>query len=165
MRSNESLFSLHTGNPSFTTEQLNWMSKSDEYYFYNDSPLCSPLPPSTPWNKMSAAEFASQALKLPDKVVTQTSSATEIQKQKQPTQRGIKNIGFIRSMFIKNSLSHPVCDVHQELPDARVKSFAFPILIGDASENGSPLQSTEKQSQQECSTGPPLELPRHFRNS
>ncbi|KAE8665868.1 hypothetical protein F3Y22_tig00112523pilonHSYRG00031 [Hibiscus syriacus] len=57
MRSNESLFSLHTGNPLTATETT---GQSGEFYFYNDSPLCSPLPPGTPWNNLSAAEFASR---------------------------------------------------------------------------------------------------------
>ncbi|KAK8692973.1 hypothetical protein V6N13_070574 [Hibiscus sabdariffa] len=59
-RSNESLFSLHTGNMSFTKEQLNLMSKSGEYCFGCDSTLSSPLPPFSPSNNLSAAEIAGQ---------------------------------------------------------------------------------------------------------
>ncbi|KAE8699925.1 hypothetical protein F3Y22_tig00110569pilonHSYRG00181 [Hibiscus syriacus] len=58
LRSNESLFSLHTGNMSFTAEQLNLMSKSGEFCYGCDSALSSPLPPGTPWDNMSATEFA-----------------------------------------------------------------------------------------------------------
>ncbi|KAK8493197.1 hypothetical protein V6N13_021446 [Hibiscus sabdariffa] len=59
-RSNESLFSLHTGNMSFTKEQLNLMSKSGEFCFGCDSTLSSPLPPVSPSNNLSAAEIAGQ---------------------------------------------------------------------------------------------------------
>ncbi|XP_039007950.1 uncharacterized protein LOC120135831 [Hibiscus syriacus] len=160
MRSNESLFSLHMGNPSFTTEQLNWMSKSGEFYFYNDSPLCSPLPPGTPWNNLSSAEFAIQR----GVIGLNSESLFSIHKG---------NMSFIGSLFqvtprnnqtatettgqSRDSNGGCIRDTEAEATDTtREKAsqssvFSFG-LIGDTSENGSPPQSTEKQSQQECST-------------
>ncbi|KAE8697277.1 hypothetical protein F3Y22_tig00110621pilonHSYRG00002 [Hibiscus syriacus] len=182
MRSNESLFSLHMGNPSFTTEQLNWMSKSGEFYFYNDSPLCSPLPPGTPWNNLSSAEFAIQR----GVIGLNSESLFSIHKG---------NMSFIGSLFqvtprnnqtatettgqsrdsnggcIRDTEAEATDTTREKASQIQVSIFCLPYvsshisktecfqssvfsfgLIGDTSENGSPPQSTEKQSQQECST-------------
>ncbi|XP_039058081.1 uncharacterized protein LOC120201566 [Hibiscus syriacus] len=185
MRSNESLFSLHMGNPSFTTEQLNWMSKSGEFYFYNDSPLCSPLPPGTPWNNLSSAEFAiqrgviglnSESLfsihkgnmsfigSLFQVTPRNNQTATETTGQSRDSNGGCirdteaeatdttrEKASQVRKVDVHKELSFPSfsgakpCANIEEIKDIR-------SLIGDTSENGSPPQSTEKQSQQECST-------------
>ncbi|KAK8710736.1 hypothetical protein V6N13_146069 [Hibiscus sabdariffa] len=208
MRSNESLFSLYTGNVCFTPEQLTWMSKSGEFYYGYDSALSSPLPPGTPWNNISATEMTRQGGNLSlnsesslfsigmghmsfpsDQMITgfdpthygqfpdtpcNNQTSTEINKgnngenKKEATNTVRERESQVRrgKVHKEPSLSYNVSryleakefqdhkgDVRQEPPDARVKSFAFPILTGHTSKNGSPTQRTEKQNRQSwCST-------------
>lgn len=46
--SNESLFSIHMGNMSFTNEQLNWMNKSGEFGLMGDVQFSGDIPYSPP---------------------------------------------------------------------------------------------------------------------
>ncbi|GMJ04934.1 hypothetical protein like AT1G74220 [Hibiscus trionum] len=206
MRSNESLFSLYTGNMSFASEQLTWMSKSGEFYYGYDSALCSPLLPGTPWNNMSATEIAKQGGNLslnsesslfsigmgntsypndqmnigfdpthsgqfPDTPHNnqratginegsdgETEAADTMREKESQVRRGKVHKELSLSYNVprysdaKEFQDHKG-DARREPPDANAKSFAFPILTGNASKNGSPTQSTEKQNRQsQCST-------------
>ncbi|GMY15507.1 uncharacterized serine-rich protein C215.13-like [Fagus crenata] len=134
--SNESLFSIHTGNTSFTKDQFYWFGKSGELGKPGDVNMSGPLIDISihqpPTNK--STEII-QKMASSDEV----SGVTEVAPSK-TTREVIKEYVPPVEASHSSSISHR--------SDWSPKSFAFPILTGDVDKSGSPNVSPEKQKQQ-----------------
>ncbi|XWS47925.1 hypothetical protein CRYUN_Cryun13aG0028000 [Craigia yunnanensis] len=140
--SNESLFSIHTGNMSFSREQLNLMSKSGELGYTSDFPLSGPLAdiPSnqTPTRKSTEITNKSGNLNEGRYGVTEAAAAETMREV-------LREKEFQHKDNVAKESPH--CRSMSQHSDASVKSFAFPILTGDADKNGSLRKSTKNKSQ------------------
>ncbi|GMI67376.1 hypothetical protein like AT1G74220 [Hibiscus trionum] len=153
MRSNdESLFSIRMENMSFTSDQMNSMSRSGEFNISFD-PTHSGRVPDSPCNNQTMTEITEQSgdpnkgcHKNTEKEAADTTTEKESLHEEPTLSQTVPE-----NSEAKESQKHEG-DVHQESPDESVKAFAFPILTGDAGLNGLSTESTEKQNQQECST-------------
>ncbi|XVE56806.1 hypothetical protein DITRI_Ditri04bG0040300 [Diplodiscus trichospermus] len=142
--SNESLFSIHTGNMSFTTDQLSWMSKSGELGYTSDSTFSVPLTdiPSnysqTPSRKSNEITSKSGNMNEDRYGVTEEAAAETMKEVLRENECQNKdNIAKETSHF--RSMS--------QQSDGSVKSFAFPILTGDADKSSSLRKSTKNKNQ------------------
>ncbi|XP_022736462.1 uncharacterized protein LOC111289572 [Durio zibethinus] len=126
--SNESLFSIHMGNTSFSADQLRCITKSGELGYTIDYTLSGPLAdiPSncqTPTKNSTEITNKSGNLNEGRYGVTEAAAAEtmrEVLMEKESQQK--ENIA-------KESPHYRSISQHS---DASVKSFAFPILTGDA---------------------------------
>ncbi|XVE54689.1 hypothetical protein DITRI_Ditri03aG0102100 [Diplodiscus trichospermus] len=139
--SNESLFSIQMGNMSFSKDQLSW-TKSGELGFYTiDSTMTGPFyeVPSnqTPTKKSTEITKKSGNLKEGQFGVTEAAAETmrEVLRDKECQHK--ENVA-------KESPRSPSLSRHS---DASVKSFAFPILTGDADKSGSSTKNKKQPSQ------------------
>ncbi|KHG19653.1 Assimilatory nitrate reductase catalytic subunit [Gossypium arboreum] len=140
--SNESLFSIHPMNASFTKDQFNWMSKSGDFGFNCDSlNISSPLM-ELPRNMLSPeittrngsfnkgeGEFGASA--------SAAEAMREVLQEKECQQKD--NVATGLSPHSRSLSTHS---------DASVRSFAFPILTGDADKSGSLTKDTKTKKQQ-----------------
>lgn len=130
--SNESLFSIHMGNMSFTNEQLSWMNKSGEIgligdiQFSGDIPY-SPPPPLPPVNKspepsikngnlnqgLGATEAA--AAETMREVIRENACDHNVQQKLPPPKKDPPRKADPRAVSAKRS------------DDSSIKSFAFPM--------------------------------------
>ncbi|KAK7838736.1 hypothetical protein CFP56_019255 [Quercus suber] len=127
--SNESLFSIHTGNMSFTKEQFNWLVKSGELVM--TGPLMDISNNHSPTNKSTENSPKKATL---DEVsgVTETKAAKTMREIiKENEAHSSKDI---RSLV--EDASHSPRLSHRS--DQGTKSFAFPILSGDVDKGCSP---------------------------
>ncbi|KAE8693950.1 hypothetical protein F3Y22_tig00110788pilonHSYRG00158 [Hibiscus syriacus] len=144
----ESLLSIRTGNMSFTSDQMNWMSKSGELNICFD-PTNSGRLPDTPCKNQTVAEINEGCDGKNEAEATDT-----VEKEPRVRKHSVNkelSLSMPRDSEATESQHHEG-DVHQEPTDASVKAFAFPILTGDADKNGSSTQSTEQTQQSQCST-------------
>ncbi|KAK6250079.1 hypothetical protein QQP08_010610 [Theobroma cacao] len=139
--SNESLFSIHMGNMSFTRDQLSWMSKSGELGCINDPTISGPLldVPSNQTPPRKSTEIAKKSGTLDDGYgVTEAAAAETMrevlrEKESQRDENNAKESPRSRSM--------------SQHSDTSVKSFAFPILTGDGGKSGSFRPNTKNKKQ------------------
>ncbi|XP_030940921.1 uncharacterized protein LOC115965764 isoform X1 [Quercus lobata] len=127
--SNESLFSIHTGNMSFTKEQFNWLVKSGELVM--TGPLMDISNNHSPTNK-STENSPKRA------TLDEVSGVTETKASKTMREIIMENEAHsskdIRSLV--EDASHSPRLSHRS--DQGTKSFAFPILSGDVDKGCSP---------------------------
>ena len=165
--SNESLFSIHTGNMSFTKEQFNWLVKSGELVM--TGPLMDISNNHSPTNK-STENSPKRA------TLDEVSGVTETKASKTMREIIMENEAHsskdIRSLV--EDASHSPRLSHRS--DQGTKSFAFPILSGDVDkgcstvgppgkcqESGSqPQTPKETSSAAETSKAPPNAQNRWF---
>uniref|UniRef100_A0A7C9DLX5 Uncharacterized protein n=1 Tax=Opuntia streptacantha TaxID=393608 RepID=A0A7C9DLX5_OPUST len=144
--SNESLFSIHTGNMSFTREQFSWLMKSGELGAYGDLRKSGELPPLSPKDlrksdempptppdlrksgeQIIAAHFSTPPPSMPpvNKIASSPrgseASAMDLatQTKKEEIKKGSKP-SMDEIPFSASTVSH-----HS---DASGQSFAFPVL-------------------------------------
>ncbi|XVF11786.1 hypothetical protein REPUB_Repub08aG0058000 [Reevesia pubescens] len=142
--SNESLFSIHMGNTSFSKEQLNWMYKSGElgYIDSTHSGTLIDLPGSqTPTRKSNEiTKKSADNLNGGQFGVNEAAAAEtmrEVLREKESQHKD--NIAKESAPHSRSLSQHS---------DASVKSFAFPILTGDADyKTGSFRKSTKNKKQ------------------
>ncbi|KAK9996253.1 hypothetical protein SO802_020939 [Lithocarpus litseifolius] len=127
--SNESLFSIHTGNMSFTKEQFNWLVKSGELVMAG--PLMDISNNHSPTNKSTENSPKKATL---DEVsgVTETKAAKTMREI--ITENEAHSSKDIQSLV--EDASHSPRLSHRS--DQGTKSFAFPILSGDVDKGCSP---------------------------
>ncbi|KAG8476936.1 hypothetical protein CXB51_030015 [Gossypium anomalum] len=130
MCSSESLFSIQMGNMSYTREQLNWMSKSGEHNYSHNL-----TPPETPDNNQITAEITGQRSdsKEGSNGVIEASETETMEKESQHKDNVPQDLPHSTSVS-RNS-------------DASLKSFAFPILTGEADKNGTEAPCTKNKNQ------------------
>ncbi|XVF08923.1 hypothetical protein REPUB_Repub07fG0046500 [Reevesia pubescens] len=137
--SNESLFSIHMGNMSFTREQLSLMYKSGELGYTSDSTFSGPLAivPSNNQTPRESTESTKKSgnLNKGQFGVTEAAAAEtmrEVLREKESQH--------------KDNISPHSRSLSQH-SDASVKSFAFPILTDHADKYGSMRKSTKNKKQ------------------
>ncbi|KAF5730185.1 hypothetical protein HS088_TW20G00557 [Tripterygium wilfordii] len=167
--SNESLFSLHMGNMSFTRDQLFWMGKSGELGLAGDPTIMSGKmmdfssnqPPITskstelincssdqpPIRKSTEVERRNADLESPFGITETTSAETmmEVIRENDDNARSKENPSQAKEPTTRTSSVSRNSDCSG---GASVHSFAFPILTGDANKSGSLKVGNEKPKQQ-----------------
>lgn len=145
IHSNESLFSIHMGNMSFTNEQLFWLSKSGELGKPGEAPisgtfidLSSNQPPT---NQLT--DIAQKKSSLNEGSGRNEATATET---KRGDTKENEEYETKESPALAKRVSHlSSLSTHS---DASTQSFAFPLLIGDREKVDSIKIPAEKQKQQ-----------------
>ncbi|KAF9591546.1 hypothetical protein IFM89_004600 [Coptis chinensis] len=145
--SNESLFSIHMGNNSFSRDQIFLLSKSEElgrtedmFKFPNDA------------NNFSnpATAVANSDKKTPSMEVAEVAAETMKEVIRENAEDRNKSKPFPEGIRRSTSISH-----HSEGSGASTMSFAFPILTKDGTKGNSVKAETEKQQQQQQSQHQP----------
>lgn len=110
MCSSDSLFSIQTGNMSYTREQLNWMSKSGEHNYSHNL-----TPPETPNNNQITAKITEQRSdsKEGSNGVIEVKAAETMEKESQHKDNASQELAHSTSVSRSS--------------DSSVKSFAFPM--------------------------------------
>jgi len=145
IHSNESLFSIHMGNMSFTNEQLLWLSKSGELGKPGEAPISGTLidlsSNQPPTNQL--AYIAQKKSSLNEGSGRNEATATE-------TKRGDTKENEEDETKESPSLAKKVSHLSSlsTHSDGSTKSFAFPVLIGDREKVDSIKVPAEKQKQQ-----------------
>ncbi|XP_022737334.1 putative protein TPRXL [Durio zibethinus] len=142
--SNESLFSIHMENTSLSRDRLSWISKSGEFGCNSDSAISSPLVdiPSNLTPTRKSTESAKKSGNLNDDGrygVSESAVAAETMREvlREKESQHIDNVAKESPHF--SSMS--------QHSDGSVKSFAFPILTGDADKNGPLIKNSKNKKQ------------------
>ncbi|KAJ0048428.1 hypothetical protein Pint_16260 [Pistacia integerrima] len=145
--SNESLFSIHMGNMSFTRDQVTWMGKSGELGLAGDSQFSGPLidlpsmqPPTPTPTPHKSPEPHMRSGNLNQGLGATEAAAAE-------TMREVIRENAVDHSNEKLKSSLPKTDPRSLKHDASTKSFAFPILTGDV-ENCTSIKGKKQQSLQ-----------------
>ncbi|GAB2212988.1 hypothetical protein Droror1_Dr00020999 [Drosera rotundifolia] len=182
--SNESLFSIHTGNMSFTREQFSWLLKSGELTYPEpiskpgDLPksgqLMSPReePSKPPVEKFTNVEspVKESPVKKADDVGFSTNAlpATDLDSASSPVtpKKPELKVEMNERTKAKPSLSDDAMPLSARHSDSSVQSFAFPVLTSEVDRRSSvksTIDTTEQQEMkkeqppQESATPPPPE--------
>lgn len=129
--SNESLFSIHTGNMSFTREQVLWLNKSGELGLPGDSTFSGPLidfssnqPPSNqaPMNKSTEIGQINGNVNEHFDVTESKAAETmrEVIKENEDERNKEKSLA-------KGAVHSPSLSRRSDVSGASIKSFAFPM--------------------------------------
>ncbi|KAK2663376.1 hypothetical protein Ddye_001950 [Dipteronia dyeriana] len=147
--SNESLFSIHMGNMSFTRDHVNWIGKSGELVYIGEyqSPSMPPIdfssnqPPSS-----QSAEFAKKSGNLNQRLGATEAAAAETMREviRENAASEQNNRSSPRKIEIRPSSP-------RRHSDESIKSFAFPILTGDVDKSESVSLGKEKRKKQAAS--------------
>ncbi|XP_044485168.1 uncharacterized protein LOC123210761 [Mangifera indica] len=146
--SNESLFSIHMGNMSFTRDQLSWMGKSGELGSAGDIQWSGPLidlpsmEPATPTSYKSPEPHMRTGSLNQGLGTTEATAAEPV--------REVISENAIDHTDEKLKLSLPKKDPCSLNRDSSTKSFAFPILTGDV-ERSTSLKGKKRQPSQPVS--------------
>ncbi|XVF54431.1 hypothetical protein PTKIN_Ptkin05aG0179700 [Pterospermum kingtungense] len=151
--SNDSLFSIQMGTMSFTKDQFGWMTKSGELSYNYDTNMASPCV-ETPSNqtptRKSSEKIAKKSGNLNETEVAAAETMREVLREKESQH--------------KDTIAKDPRSLSQH-SDASIKSFAFPILTGDADKSGTkhkkkPSQpSTPKTAPETPKTSPETPKP------
>ncbi|KAG6635597.1 uncharacterized protein DDB_G0271670-like [Carya illinoinensis] len=144
VHSNESLFSIHMGNMSFTNEQLLWLSKSGELEKPGEAPISGTFidlsSNQPPINQLTDIEPKKSSLNEG----SGRNEATATETMKGDTKEN-KEDETKESPSLAKKVSHlSSLSTHS---DGSTQSFAFPVLIGEREKSDSIKVPAEKQKQ------------------
>ncbi|KAH7529520.1 hypothetical protein FEM48_Zijuj05G0192700 [Ziziphus jujuba var. spinosa] len=159
--SNESLFSIHMGNMSFTGDQLYFLGKSGELGKPGDpsvSPLIDYSSNQPPPREKSTAETGQKSGNLDEGLGATEAKAAETMREviRENAENQKKEDEFLAKGATVSAVASPSgtspsasLSHHSE---GSTKSFAFPILSGDDEKNLSMRSGVQKQTHQHTPT-------------
>ncbi|KAK3225827.1 hypothetical protein Dsin_005689 [Dipteronia sinensis] len=151
--SNESLFSIHMGNMSFTRDHVNWIGKSGELVYIGEYQSSSMPPIDFSSNQPPSSQSAEFAKKRGN--LNQWLGATEAAAAETMREVIRENAASEQNNHSPDKLSPRKIEIrpssHRHHSDESIKSFAFPILTGDVDQSESVSVGKEKRNKQAAS--------------
>ncbi|KAK1565391.1 hypothetical protein Q3G72_025495 [Acer saccharum] len=151
--SNESLFSIHMGNMSFTRDHVNLIGKSGELVYIGEYQSSSMPPIDFSSNQPPSSQSAEFSKKNGN--LNQGFGATEAAAAETMREVIRENAASEQNNHSPDKLSPRKIEIRPLSPrhhsDESIKSFAFPILTGDVDQSESVSVGKEKRKKQVAS--------------